>query len=308
MTLDPSYLNYAKRAKGMDHELYRWSNLFERRPISWPGGQKVLTWIVIDLEWFPITPNDTPFRAPGHMQTAYPDYRHYTSRDYGNRVGIYRLLDALEKTGAKASVAANAAIAERYPSLIKDIVSAGHEVIAHSLDMNATVATGVPEEDERAIIAGTLDGLEAVAGTRPTGWLSIARSQSFNTPALLAEAGLTYMCDWVNDELPYRMQTPSGPILNLPLNHELSDRQILTVQQQSIASYCEQMQDGFGWLSAEADRFGGRMLPLNITPYIMGLPYRMAAFEGLLQWLATQPDHGFATGQEIAAAASTQID
>jgi hypothetical protein len=81
MTLDPSYLDYAKRAKGMDHELYRWSNLFERRPISWPGGQKVLTWIVIDLEWFPITPNDTPFRAPGHMQTAYPDYRHYTSRD-----------------------------------------------------------------------------------------------------------------------------------------------------------------------------------------------------------------------------------
>ncbi|HEX7855709.1 MAG TPA: polysaccharide deacetylase family protein [Sphingobium sp.] len=308
MTLDPSYLDYPMRRKGMDHDLYPWSNIFERGALNWPGGQKVLTWIVIDLEWFPITPNDKPFRAPGHMQTVYPDYRHYTSRDYGNRVGIYRLLDALEKIGAKASIAANSAIAERYPVLIRDIVSAGHEIIAHATDMNATIASGVPEDEERAIIASSLDGIEKVAGPRPTGWLSIARSQSFNTPSLLAEAGLTYMCDWVNDDLPYRMQTPEGPILNLPLNHELSDRQILNVQQQSMASYCEQMQDAFAWLKAEADHHGGRMLSLNITPYITGLPYRMAEFEGLLQWLSQQPGHGFATGAQIAAAADPQLD
>ncbi|MET0365707.1 MAG: polysaccharide deacetylase family protein [Sphingobium sp.] len=159
MTLDPSYLDYPKRRKGMDHDLYPWSNIFERGALHWPGGQKVLTWIVIDLEWFPITPNDKPFRAPGHMATAYPDYRHYTSRDYGNRVGIYRLLDALDKSGAKASIAANSAIAQRYPVLIKDIVSAGHEIIGHATDMNATIATGVAEDEERAIITATLDGI-----------------------------------------------------------------------------------------------------------------------------------------------------
>ena len=308
MTLDPGYLTYPKRRNGMDHDLYRWSSLFERRPLTWPGGQKVLTWIVIDLEWFPIIPNDKPFRAPGHMVTAYPDYRHYTSRDYGNRVGIYRLLNALEKVGAKASIAANSVIAERYPALVRDIVAAGHEIVAHAPDMNATIATGVPEEEERTIIAATLDGIEKVAGARPTGWLSIARSQSFNTPALLAEAKLAYMCDWVNDDLPYRMATPKGSILNLPLNHELSDRQILTVQQQSMASYCEQIQDAVTWLSAEAGSHGGRMLPLNITPYITGLPHRMAEFDGLLGWLAEQPSHRFATGSEIAAAAADQLD
>ena len=308
MTLDPSYLEYSRRAKGMDHDLYPWSNIFERAPIAWPDGKKLLTWIVIDLQWFPITPNDKPFRAPGHMQTAYPDYRHYTSRDYGNRVGIYRLLDALDAVGATVSVAANAAIAERYPALVADIVSAGHEIVAHSTDMNAAIATGVPEDEERAIIAKALDGLERISGTRPTGWLSIARSQSFHTPALLAEAGLGYMCDWTNDDLPYRMKTSSGPILNLPLNHELSDRQVLNVQQQSMASYCEQIQDAFAWLAREAETFGGRMLPLNLTPYITGLPYRMADFEQLLAWLAAQPAHGFATGREIAAVASSQID
>lgn len=301
MTLDPAYLDYPHRKQGMDHDLYRWSNLFTRPPIAWDDGKRVLTWIVVDLEWFPITPADKPFRAPGHMQTAYPDYRHYTARDYGSRVGIYRLLDAAEKVGARISVAANGAIAQRYPELIRDIVAGGHEIIAHSTDMNGTIATGIGEDAERALIAGSLDAIEAASGARPTGWLSIARSQSFDTPRLLAEAGLTYMCDWVNDDLPYAMRTGAGPILNLPLNHELSDRQILTVQQQSVDSYVQQMQDAFHWLDGEAKTHGGRMLPLNITPYIMGLPYRISAFERLLGWLAAQDGHGFARGDAIAA-------
>lgn len=307
MTLDPAYLEYPARRRGMDHDLYPWSNLFERKPLRWSNGKSVLSWFVVDLEWFPITPNDQPFRAPGHMQTAYPDYRHYTSRDYGNRVGIYRLLDAFRKVGAKVSVATNAAIAERYPVLIRDIAADGHEIIAHSTDMNGTIATGIGEDVERALIAASLDRLEQAIGVRPKGWLSIARSQSFDTPHLLAEAGLDYMCDWVNDDLPYRMSTKAGPILNLPLNHELSDRQILTTQQQSMQSYCEQIQDAYAWLAAEAERHGGRMLPLNITPYIVGLPYRMDAFETLLAWLAAQPGHAFARGDAIAADVSVSL-
>ena len=302
MSLPASYLEYDKRRKGMDHDLYPWSNMFERQPVSWANNKKVATWIVIDLEWFPITPNDKPFRAPGHMQTAYPDYRHYTSRDYGSRIGVYRLLDALKKVNAKASVAMNSAIAERYPELAQDIVNDGHEIIAHSTDMNAAVATGVDLEVEKKYISESISKLEAITGQKPAGWLSIARSQSFNTPSLLAEAGLKYMCDWVNDELPYEMETPSGSIKNIPLNHELSDRQIINVQQHSVDSYVEQIQDAWNWLHQEADSFGGRMLPLNLTPYIMGLPYRMDAFERLLTWLSEQPENWFATGQDILEA------
>ena len=289
MALDPSYLEYPRRARGMDHDLYGYSNLFERPPIAWPNGKTVAVPIVVSLEWFPITPEDKPFRAPGHMQTAYPDYRHYTSREYGTRVGLYRLLDAFAAVGAKVSVATNAAIAERYPSVVRDIVAAGHEIVAHSTDMNGTIATGLDEADERALIATSLDTLERVAGTRPTAWASIARSQSWNTPRLLAEAGVATMLDWVNDELPFAMTTPAGPIVNLPLNHELSDRQIITVQQHSAESYADQIRDAYGWLEGETARFGGRMLPLQVTPYILGLPYRIGAFEALLAWLADQP-------------------
>lgn len=299
MALDPDYLAYRQRRRGMDHELYAWSNLFARPPVAWPGGKSVALVVVVSLEWFPIVAVDTPFRAPGHMQTAYPDYRHYTSRDYGTRVGFYRLLDAFAVAGVQMSVACNAAVAERHPSIVADIISAGHEIVAHSTDMNGTIATGLDEADERALIARSLDTLERVAGARPRGWLSIARSQSVATPRLLAEAGVGYMLDWVNDELPYRMTTPAGGIVNLPLNHELSDRQVITVQQQSANSYGEQARDAFTWLAAESRVHGGRMLPLHWTPYIVGLPYRIGEVEGLLRWLADQPETWFATAGEI---------
>lgn len=299
MILDHSYLEYPHRRQGMDHKLYPYSNLFQRPPVQWPGGRSVAIWPVISLEWFPMVPSDTPFRAPGHMQTAYPDYRHYTAREYGTRIGLFRLLDAFEAVGAKISVACNGAIATRYPAIIEALVKGGHEIIAHSADMNGTIASGLAEADERALISGSLDALEAASGTRPRGWLSIARSQSFATPRLLAEAGFDYMCDWVNDELPFAMSTEAGGIVNIPLNHELSDRQIINVQQQSVDSYAQQMRDAYGWLAGEAKAHGGRMLPLHLTPYIMGLPYRIDAFEALVRWLAEQPGAWFATGSEI---------
>jgi allantoinase len=301
MSLDPAYLAYPRRAHGMDHDLYRWSNMFDRAPIVWPGDAKLAVSVVISLEWFPITPTDKPFRAPGHMQTAYPDYRHYTSREYGTRIGIYRMLDALAAVGTRASVAVNGAIAERYPALVREIAAAGHEIVAHATDMNATIATGLVEEDERAIIRTSLDMLEKATGQRPAGWLSIARSQSWNTPRLLTEEGVSYMLDWVNDELPYRMTTPGGAIVNVPLNHELSDRQIITTQQHSADSYRLQIEDAADWLMTEAQSYGGRMLPLHITPYIMGLPYRIGAFETLLRGLADREELAFLSTGEITA-------
>jgi allantoinase len=294
MTLDPAYLDYPNRHHGYDHDIYSWSAIKDREPVTWLGGAKVAVWVCVSLEYFPMTPSDTPFRAPGHMQTAYPDYRHYTAREYGTRIGFYRLLDALAKAGVRISVATNSAIAERYPSIIADIVSAGHEIIAHSTDMNGTIASGVPEDDERALITTSLNALQRVSGTRPSGWLSIARSQSWNTPRLLKDAGVRYCCDWVNDELPYAF---NNGLINLPLNHELSDRQIITVQQQSADSYAEQMIDAFDWLCAE----GGRMLPLHITPYIMGLPYRIGAFERLIGELQNR-GAWFARGDAIVDA------
>lgn len=297
--LDPAYLQYPHRKRGMDHDLYPYSAIHERPPLSLPGGASVATSLLVDLEWFPIIPGEAPFRAPGHMQTAYPDYRHYTSREYGTRVGLYRLLDAFAARGISASFAVNSAIAERYPSIIADLVSGGHDIVAHATDMDATIDSTLPEDKERAIIAQARDRLAKVSGTTPRGWMSIARQQSWNTPRLLVEEGFTFCCDWVNDELPYWQTTPAGRLIAVPYNHELSDRQIISAQQHSAESYVEQIQDAWNWLAGEG---APRVLPLNVTPYIMGLPFRMTAFEELLDWLGRRAGNCFLTASAIAAA------
>ena len=296
-TLPDSYTRYPRRREGYDHDLYPWSALHQRPPVKWPGGS-VAVWLCVSLEWFPIVPGG-PFKAPGHMQTAYPDFRHYTARDYGNRVGVWRMLDAFAKAGVKASFATNAAVAERYPELIAAVQAGGHEIIAHSTDMNGTIDSSLCEEAERALIGNAMARIEAATGVRPKGWLSIARQQSWHTLDILKDEGLTFCCDWVNDELPYRF---ANGLIDLPLNHELSDRQIITVQQKSAESWAESMHDAFDWLAREAAAAGAaRMLPIHLTPYIMGLPYRIGALEGLLTSLAAREEAWFASGGEIVA-------
>ncbi len=307
MSLPDDYTIYPKRREGYDHGLYPWSNMHERAPVTWPKGS-VAVWICVSLEWFPIVP-DGPFKAPGHMVTPYPDYRHYTVRDYGSRVGVWRMLDAFKAASVKASFATNAAIAERYPELIEAVLADGHEIIAHSTDMNGTITSELSEEDERVLIADSLARIEAATGVKPAGWHSIARSQSFNTLDLLAEHGLKYTCDWVNDELPYRM---NNGVVNLPLNTELSDRMIVATQQHSAEGWAQMMRDSFAWLAIEAKgtaytKGGGRMLPMQLTPYIMGLPYRIGALEELLTDLTSREEIWFARGDEIVRAWETQL-
>lgn len=300
--LPDSYTQYPRRREGYDHDLYPWSAMHQRPPVTWPQGS-VAVWLCVSLEWFPITPGG-PFKAPGHMQTAYPDYRHYTARDYGNRVGAWRMLEAFERAGVKASFATNAAVAERYPELVAAVQAGGHEIIAHSTDMNGTIDSTLPEAEERALVADAMARIEVATGARPAGWLSIARQQSWRTPDILKGEGLAYCCDWVNDELPYRF---TNGLINLPLNHELSDRQIVTVQQKSADSWAESMRDAFDWLAREAGASGGgRMLPIHLTPYIMGLPYRIGALEGLLSDLAARDAAWFARGGDIVGSWENQ--
>ncbi|MGB3753335.1 MAG: polysaccharide deacetylase family protein [Parerythrobacter sp.] len=299
MSLPSSYLEYPHRSEGYDHDLYAWSNIHTRPQIRWPGDRTVAVFLCVSLEWFPITPSDEPFRAPGHMVTPYPDYRHYTARDYGNRVGVWRLLDAFAKAGVTASFATNAAVAERYPELIAAVQAGGHEIIAHSTDMNSTIDGSMDQDAERALVADSLSRLAAATGEKPRGWLSIARSQSFRTLDLLDEHGVDYCCDWVNDELPYAF---TNGMTALPLNHELSDRQIVTVQQQSAQSWRQGMIDAFDWLAGEAAvQDSARLLPIQLTPYIMGLPYRIDAVEALLAELAGRDEAWFAGGSQIVS-------
>ncbi len=293
MTLPEDYLGYPHRTHGMDHDLYPWSNMFERPPVTWPGGRQIALWITVSVEYFPLIPNDGPFRAPGHMVTPYPDYRTYTTRDYGNRVGIYRILKVLDKLGLKASFPMNGVIAERYPGLLADIVGAGHEIIAHGVDMNSLHYGGMDPAVERDQIAKTTDILRQSSGQAITGWYSPARSQSENTLELLSEYGLDYMCDWVNDDLPYKMKN----IISMPHTMELEDRHLLVTLGQSEAVYQEQILAAHDLFQSEK---GGRVLHLSLTPYVIGQPWRIRTLEDTLKIILEKESSWSATGQEIS--------
>ena len=298
-------LEYPHRKRGMDHDLYDWSILPHRPPVTWPDGAPLAVWPVIVVEWFPLTSGNTPFRPPSDQYIGvrpYPDYRAYTHLEYGNRVGIYRILRALEAGRTRASVAMNAAVAVRYPEMVRAVVNGGHEVIAHGIDMEHIHEGGLPRSVERSWVRRTLETLREATGQAVTGWLSPDLSQSMNTLDLLAGEGIDYACDWVNDDLPYEVRTKSGPLFAMPYAYELSDRLVLLDLRHAEAQFYQQIRDTCAVLRREAARQGGRIMALAFHAWISGHPHRIGYFEDMLAWLNDTEGVWVATGAEILEA------
>lgn len=305
MSLPSDYLDYPLRRHGMDHDRYEWSMLPRRKSVAWPGGARIALWVVPALEWFPLDMKGQPFKPPGAMQTAYPDLRHYTLRDYGNRVGIFRLMQALDRHGIRATAAVNAAVAVRYPSLIQACLKRGWEIMANGLDMDHLHHGGLPEADERRWIAQTLDILRQATGGAVRGWLSPAKSESFVTPDLLAEAGIEYLCDWVNDDMPYAMRTRAGALHAMPHPIDIDDATILVQNHHTEDDFRDALIDQFDLLYREATPDNGRIMAISLHPWVIGQPYRIGALEEALAHIVRHRGVWAATGSEILDAWKT---
>jgi allantoinase len=291
VTLDRQFLEYPMRRHGMDHDRYAWSMLADRPAITWPGGKPLALWINLNLEHFPLNPKGEGFKPHGSMVMPYPDLRHYTLRDYGNRVGVFRVFDALKAAGLQASVAVNAELAHRYPALLRRVQATGFELLGHGWNMDSVHYGGLDEARETQYIADSLAALAPYTDKPIRGWISPARSQSQNTPELLKNAGLQWFGDWVNDELPYPFSTANGPMTSLPLSLELEDRFIVGENLHAEAEYADQIIDACDFLLEEARRTGqGRLLSLNIHPWVMGQPHRIKHLQRVFAHLATHAD------------------
>ncbi len=306
MPLPDKYLHYAWRRHGMDHDRYDWAMQPERKPVAWPGGARIALWVVPALEFFPLDQPAQPFKAPGGMVTPYPDLRHYTLRDYGNRVGVFRVFKVLDRLGVKASVAVNSKVAERYPFLIEEVNRRGWEIIAYGVDMGRLHYGGLPVEDETAQIKEAVGSLRRVSGQAITGWLSPAKSESMNTLDLIAAEGIAYVCDWVNDDLPFPMRTEAGELHSLPLSHEISDQTILHHYQHSEQDFVDQVGDQFDVLYREATAADGRLMTVTIHPWMSGQPHRIKFLEQALRHIVGHDGVWSASGAEILAAVKAQ--
>jgi len=302
MSLTDDYLNYAERRHGMDHTLYPWSDLFERPQVTWPNGARVALWVMPILQWFPLDMSAKPFRAPGGLTMPFPDFRHYTNRDYGNRVGIFRILNVLDELGIPASVALNAAVAERYPALLEALTQRKLEIVAHGQDMGQVHHSGLSREEEERLIVGALDTLRSASGQAVTGWLSPGRAQSANTPSLLAAHGVTYSCDFANDDLPFAMDTGSGKHYAMPLAYETDDRVVMQDFHHTELDWLTQVKDRFDVLYRESAQYGGRVMSVPLHAWVSGVPYRIGVVREALKYMLNHDGVWAARGDEILAA------
>jgi allantoinase len=298
-----SRLTYPLRHPGLDHGWFSHQPTNKRSRIDWPGRKPVAVWITVPVEFFPLDAPAQPFRPLGGLTLGYPDLWNASSRDYGLRIGIYRIMRVLDGFSLRATAAVNAAIVAMYPRVIDEIASRQWEFMANGLDMGHIHHGGIGVAEERELIRKSCDTIAAAAGGWVHGWHSPGRSQSQNTLALLAEQGLTYVTDWANDDMPYMVTTPSGSTWAMPLTYEWSDRNLLVHHNLTADEYAEQVWQAFIRLTQEAVQYrSGRILSLSVTPWILGYPHRIAALERLLGRILDSGSVWSANGFEIVEA------
>lgn len=301
--LGRDYLTYPHRSYGMDHTLYEWSPITARPKVLWPGRKGVALMVLVALEWFHFDADGKPFRVAGSPTKEYPDFRDWTWRDYGNRIGLYRVADVLDAHGVRATAAVNSDLVRKRRSAVDEAKRRGWELIAHGTSSSVVHHADMPEELERSLIAEALTVVGEANGAPVRGWLSPGQSESRLTAEILAERGVEYLCDWPNDDVPVPFTTPGGPIWSLPVTNDLSDVNVMLSMHQTAPSWADQVVAAYDVLEKDAARHGqGRLLCLQVHPWLMGQPHRIRHFRRAIAEIAGRPSCWLATGGEIVDA------
>ena len=279
-----------------------WSPLPRRTPLRWPNEARVAVCIVVTLErleWFPHGSAAPPSARYGGPYPAVFDPLGGGLREYGNRVGVFRVMDVLDDHEIAATVAIDSALASDTPFLVDQCKQRKWEFIGHGVVANRMITDAMSEAEEQAYLQASLEPLAAATGVFPRGWLGVDYVESSRTVRLLAERGVDYVCDWANDEQPYVMSFGSQSILSLPTSAEADD--VLTHRLRGIPI------DGWGQLVCdtfdglyEDGAATGRLLVLNVHPYLIGQPFRIPHFRRVIEHLTSRENVWFATGAEVA--------
>lgn len=276
----------AVRRPGMDHPHYEYSPLRSRPQLRWPSERPVALAVVVLLEHIEAEQPDgfSAIDTVGPLvRLPHPNaiYRFASVREYGNRVGIFRVLEALKRFSIPPTVAIDAMTAERVPSLVQTCRDYGAEFVAHGISLSRPISSVLGPDRERAYVRESVDRLTAALGTRPVGWFGPEYSESESTPSVLDEAGFEYLCDWPNDEQPYHLNTPRR-MVSVPTTFALEDANALSVRWVPLDTYVDNAVAAFTQLAVEG-RDGGRSMVLVVRPWLIGKAFRIAAFEQLLE-------------------------
>jgi peptidoglycan/xylan/chitin deacetylase (PgdA/CDA1 family) len=263
------------------HSRYAHSNILSRPDYSWPGGKRLAFYIALNIEHFAFGAGIgmDPSNRSGAQTT-----RNWAWRDYGNRVGNWRLFEILDELKLPASVLLNSECCHFYPDIVAKIKERGDDVLGHGRT-NAEVMRPFWETDERRVIQEINTTIKQHFGVQPTGWMGPAALESNVTPDLLKEEGYTHLLDWPVDDQPIWMNTRSGPILSVPYPMELNDAGTLVHRDHSGREFADMIVDQFEEMLEQSEKHP-LVFSLALHGFIVGQPFRLRPLRQAIQHCA----------------------
>ena len=277
---------------------FKYSAVNRRPKITWPNDARVALWVAPNIEYFALDealPGDNFSRPGGAGYT--PMVREWGVRDYGNRVGVFRIMEVMEKHGVRGTVSLNSNVCDAFPEIIEDCMKLDWEFMGHCQG-NMHRLSEIPPETEREYIHQTLAKITEATGKRPPGWLGSGLYETWDTLDYLAEEGCRYVSDWVNDDQPYMMDIGGKPLTYLPYSFETNDSSAIGRNQYTPGEFERMMKDQFDVLYREGAE-SGRVMAICLHPYIIGQPHRIGALDRALEYICSHAGVWKATGSEI---------
>jgi peptidoglycan/xylan/chitin deacetylase (PgdA/CDA1 family) len=275
---------------------FDYSAIVDRRPWKLPRGARIAVWTIVNVEeWDVERPMARQYLTAPQGVVTVPDVPNWAWHEYGMRVGFWRLLEALRKRKIRATTAINARVCRSYPRVAQAMLDAGWEFMGHGVVQGAMHL--VP--DQREAIRTAVSLLREFTGKAPTGWLGPGLTETWETLDLLAEEGIDYVSDWVNDDQPYEIRTTSRSLVSVPYTLELNDIPMMVIQHHQAGEWLARARDQFDRLYAEGGR-NPRVMAMAVHPYISGVPHRIKYFEAVYDYIRKHRGVWMTTGEEIA--------
>lgn len=279
-----------------DPGLYDYAPLIDRPKIAWPNGAHVAFWVAPNIEFYELDPPLNPTRKA--WARPHPDVVPYAHRDYGNRVGFWRMMEAMERVGIRGSVSLNVAVCEHHPEIIEACNERGWEFFSHGI-YNTRYTYEMTEAQERAMMEDVIATIKRHTGQEVAGWLSPALSNTTNTMELLAEYGIKYTCDLFHDDQPQPVNVKSGRLISVPYSLEMNDIPVLSMAGNTSRRYADILKAQFDQLYEEGAE-NGTVMCIPLHPFLIGQPHRIGPFAELLEYVAGHDKVWLTTGREIA--------
>jgi len=268
------------------HGRYAYSALPSRPVYDWPGGKRLAVYLGLNLETFSFGEGLGARLAPAAEE---PDVLNFSWRDYGNRVGAWRLRDLFGTLGFPATVLVNSALYDEAPELVDAFRTRGDEIVAHGRT-NSERQGALSELAERALIAQATRLIQEREGRSPAGWLGPWISESATTPDLLAEAGYRYVLDWAMDDQPVFLKVRGGRrLLAVPYPQELNDIPAIVARQATGAEFADMIVDSFDEMLEQSVNTP-LVMGIALHAYVVGQPHRLRPLRRALQHIALARD------------------